>query len=103
MDNVGHEKDFTTGDHIENMNTVQLNNINLTDEKSKHVKNGTAATCMKTTGILVMLLGLIVSVLNIIFIYFGMNSAWYAENIGVLNIISVGEGSSTFPRRILQL
>ena len=47
---------------------------------------------MKTTVILVMLLGLIVSVLNIIFIYFGLNSEWYEGNIGVLKVISVGEG-----------
>ena len=92
MDNKGHEKDLTTEDHVENMNAVELNIINLTDEKIKHVKNGTAATCMKTTGILVILLGLIVSVLNIIFIYFGMNSEWYEGNIGVLKVISVGEG-----------
>ena len=92
MDNKGQEKDLTTEDHVENMNAVELNIINLTDEKSKHVKNGTAATCMKTTGILVILLGLIVSVLNIIFIYFGLNSDWYAGNIGVLKVISVGEG-----------
>ena len=91
MDNQGQEKDFTT-ENFENMNAVELKKISLTDKKNKHVKNGSAATCMKTTGILVMLLGLIVSVLNIIFIYFGMNSDWYEGNIGVLKVISVGEG-----------
>ena len=72
-----------TNENVENMNAVELNKISLTNMKSKHVKNGPAATCMKTTGIVVMLLGLIVSVLNIIFIYFGMNSDWYEGNIGV--------------------
>jgi hypothetical protein len=84
--------DIDAEKHIEAMNPVELNNINHANEKIEYVKNGSAAIYLKTTGILVMLLGLIVSVLNIIFIYFGMNSNWYTGNIGILKVISVGEG-----------
>lgn len=77
---------------VENMNAAELNAINTGDEKVTHIKNSSVAICMKTSGLLVMLLGLIVSVLNIIFIYFGMHSDWYEGSIGALKVISVGEG-----------
>ena len=90
MENKNNEIDAEK--HIEAMNSVELNNINHANGKIEYVKNGSAAIYLKITGILVMLLGLIVSVLNIIFIYFGMNSNWYTGNIGILKVISVGEG-----------
>ena len=77
---------------MEIMDPVELNNTNYASEKIEIVKNGSVAMYLKATAILVMLLGLIVSVLNIIFIYFGMNTNWYTGNIGVLKVISIGEG-----------
>ena len=77
---------------MEIMDPVELNNTNYASERIECVKNGSVAMYLKATAILVMLLGLIVSVLNIIFIYFGMNTHWYTGNIGVLKVISIGEG-----------
>ena len=77
---------------MEIMDPVELNNTNYASEKIEIVKNGSVAMYLKATAILVMLLGLIVSVMNIIFIYFGMNTNWYTGNIGVLKVISIGEG-----------
>ena len=99
------------------MNAAELKNINKERENITHVKNGSAAIYMKATGILMMLLGLIVSILNIIFIYIGIHSDWYHVNIGVLKVINICEGiiagtlyiilpslfSSTCPRRSPQL
>ena len=76
----------------ETMTMVELNDTNVESKAVVHLKNSRAATYMKATGILVMLLGLIVSVLNIIFIYYGIHSDWYEGNIGVLKVISIGEG-----------
>ena len=92
MEGESNEKISVTESKVEMMNAGELNVMNQEHEKITHVKNGSAAICMKATGILVMLLGLIVSVLNIIFIYFGIHSDWYDGNIGVLKVISIGEG-----------
>ena len=92
MEEESNEKSSVTESQVEKINAVELNSMKQEHEKITHVKSGSAAICMKVTGILVMLLGLIVSTLNIIFIYFGIHSDWYNGNIGVLKVISVGEG-----------
>ena len=120
VDNIedkSNEKTSVTENKVEKMNAAELKNINKERENITHVKNGSAAIYMKATGILMMLLGLIVSILNIIFIYIGIHSDWYHVNIGVLKVINICEGiiagtlyiilpslfSSTCPRRSPQL
>ena len=92
MEVESNAKISATQNQVEKMNAVELNDMNLDRENITHVKNCSLTICMKATGILVMLLGLVVSILNIIFIYVGIHSDWYNGNIGVLKVISVGEG-----------
>ena len=92
METEKYQKSFVTEMYIEVMNPVELNIFNYVAEQIEHVKNGCVAIYLKVTAILVMLLGLVVAVLNIIFIYFGINSDWYSGNIANLRVISVGEG-----------
>ena len=82
------------GNHVVNTSLVELNTLNRQhkDQKVFPMKNKTASICLKSTSILILLIGLLVSILNIIFIYFGMHSNWYNGNAGILKVISVGEG-----------
>ena len=41
-----------TENKVEKMNAVELNDVNQEDKKISHAKNGSAAICMKVTGIL---------------------------------------------------
>ena len=56
MEGESNEKISVTESKVEMMNAGELNVMNQEHEKITHVKNGSAAICMKATGILVMLL-----------------------------------------------
>ena len=59
------------------------------------VENGRVKLFLEVVGVLELFLGVLVIVLNILFIYFGINSGWYysKDSLGTeLKVISIGEG-----------
>jgi hypothetical protein len=61
----------------------------------ERVKNVKVNLFLEVIGILEIFLGVLVIVLNILFIYFGMHSGWYyfKDSLGTeLKVISIGEG-----------
>ena len=61
----------------------------------ERVKNVKVSLFLEVIGILEIFLGVLVIVLNILFIYFGMSSGWYffKDSLGTeLKVISIGEG-----------
>ena len=75
------EATFVTKRELESMDEIELNSISNANDANEYLNNDCAANYLQASSIIVMLLGLLVSVLNIIF----MTS-------GNLNTISVGEG-----------
>ena len=67
----------------------------LGKEERGPFKNEKVKLLLEVAGILELFLGVFVIVLNILFIYFGMNSGWYffKDSFGTeMKVISIGEG-----------